>query len=360
MELSKINTIEKTLRNYEAENAPYHYSIEYVSLDSNTLHSWTGSRRVTGADKFKETIEKLVELPSCKSIHIKVYSGRTGNKVILSDDIAVRGKDFYVATPQVQPEHKREKPESAQAQTTNNNTAQAGGMELIATVLGIGSVGGLNGTEMLGSLLSFRDQQLDTKYRMMELQKEIAQLTLEKKNLTEQLNFNTSTVEQLEAENDALQSKIEDLEEEVERLQKYVPENSPLGISLTALLGSVGERVIKNIVSKNPEKVASFLGTDGATLMGLFEAPNNQAAHKNTIVNHADVEIVPAEAVSEQRKHELNAIEGMTEWLKTLPLGELSMIQQLFVMFTQDLSLIELVYNWANGKKTKTTEFELQ
>lgn len=358
MELSKIRTIEKTLQNYDAEKSPYSYTIEYVSMDSNTMHSWTGSKRISGADKFNESVDKLVELPSCKSIHIKVYTGKTGNKVILSEDILIRGKELYPMQT-IMPEVKSKEKETILQTPQSQPQPQNNSLEFISAILGVGGLNGVeNPTQMLGSLLTFRDQQLDNKYAFMQMQKDIAQLQLEKKNLEEKLSQSEAELEGAENENGELQDKIDELEAEIVRLQKYIPENSALGLSLTALLGSVGQRVINNYVTKNPAGVAKLLGTDSQTLLGIFN--NNNDANQQAVVNSPDVEIETVEELSTQRKQELQAIENMATWLKSVSLDDLTMIQQLFILFSQDNELIQLVYGWASGNKKNVSEVNLE
>jgi predicted nuclease with TOPRIM domain len=93
-------------------------------------------------------------------------------------------------------------------------------------------------------------------------------LKLKNKVLEEKLESTARQVEELEAENESLNGTIDELEERNRELERYIPENSTLGISLSALGSSILNGFVKKVVSNNRDGVAKILGNRCADLMG--------------------------------------------------------------------------------------------
>lgn len=348
MELKKYNYITTTMASWDAEATPYWYEINWESIEEpGFLKSWTGKSRVTGQTKFRDAIEKLSSFPNCARIHLVVYSGQTGKKILMNETIPVNGNatGFPYPVYQKQEQRKQEPPQtSPQPQAPPQQTSQ---MDLIGAVLG---APGLSGTDVLHGLLQFRDERLETRYKILEFEKEIAQLRLEKSRLEDNVSGKEQLIQQLETDIEELEDQVATLEAENAKLQKYVPENSTLGLSLTHLGGAVLTNFAKKIVTSQPDKVARLLGTDSQTLLGLFEeAPVAPMEAKET--PSIQFEAVEDANVSDERKQQLAVIESITEFLKSLDHNNLAYVQRIVTLWYQDVDSIKWMHNYFTGNK---------
>lgn len=349
MELAKFTTIINAFKQYEEAKSPYWYSIDFETVEQpNVLQSWTGGNRSTGIDYFTNALNNLQKMQNCLKIYIKVYSGKTGKKQLMSDTFQIREynqPNYYPhVPPQVQNNKKAETMQSSPQPNVFN------GIDLLGAIFG---QPGLNGADVLPNLLNVRDKMIVSEFERKDLEKTIAQLQLSEKLLQERVNILEKEKEETEAENDDLYEQTEILQSKIKELEKYIPENSPIGLSITALGSSIMTNFVKKIVSNNPEGIARMLGTDSATLNGLFETkPLSQAQPepvkevKSVVVELSDEDLSP------ERKEELNVINAMTEFLKGLDRDNLSAVQQIFFIWAKNIDTISQMYQWATGGRT--------
>lgn len=356
MELKKYNYITETMMSWDADAKPYWYEISWESIEEpGLLKSWTGKSRVTGQTKFRDAIEKLSTFPNCARIHLVVYSGQTGKKTLMVETIPVndRSNGYYPVYPQ--PEQKKQEnnhpappPPPVQPQAQNTQ------MDLIGAVLG---APGLSGVDALHGLLQFRDERLETRYKILELEKEIAQLRLEKSRLEDNVSDRDEQIQELESDIEEMEGQLSILGAENERLQKYVPENSKIGISLTQLGSAVLTNFAKKVVTNQPDKVARILGTDSQTLLGLFDqAPTEPQQIRET--QSVNIEAVEEEEISDERKQQLQVIDGITGFLKSLDHNNLAYAQRIVNLWYKDIESIKWMFEYFSGNKNQEESHE--
>jgi len=351
MELAKFTTIINAFKQYEENKSPYWYTIEFETIDQpNRLQSWTGGVRSTGIDYFTSAMNNLQKMQNCLKIYITVYSGKTGKRQLMSETFQIRDPHQIPYYPQQIPpqiNNESKKNESTQQNQPQSQSNAFSGIDLLGAIFG---QPGLNGADVLPNLLNVRDKMIVSEFERKDLEKTIAQLQLSEKLLQERVNILEKEKEETEAENDDLYEQTEILQSKIKELEKYIPENSPIGLSITALGSSIMTNFVKKIVSNNPEGIARMLGTDSATLSGLFETkPLSQAQPepvrevKSVVVELSDEDLSP------ERKEELNVINAITEFLKGLDRDNLSAVQQIFFIWAKNIDTISQMYQWATG-----------
>ncbi len=344
MELKTYNTIIATLTEWDKEGKPYFYEISWESMDEpGKQRSWTGGSRETGVSKFTESVEKISKFTNCHKIHVVAYSGKTGKKEQMRETIKVN--ESYSSAYPVEQSAPALAP-AASAPAPPQPAAQPG-IDFISAILGF-DLGGLQGTDKINGLLAFRDKQLENRFEMIDKERERMSLTLDKKNIEERLEEANERLEGLEEENDALQEELERVNAENQKLQKYIPENSAIGVSLSALGTSVLTGFAKRIALNNPAGIAKLLGTDIETLKGIFDSePQTQVIAQE--VAPVSVEVVAEEQVSTVRKQELAVVSQISDWLKTLDREKLGMVQTLCGIWLRDIETLPQIHDWATG-----------
>ena len=164
----------------------------------------------------------------------------------------------------------------------------------------------------------------------------------EKKKLIEDNVLLKKENEELKEDNTKLYEINEELTEQVQDLQKYIPENIKIGdVSLTKVLGSIlgtaAETVVKNVVTKKPDKVRDILGdTAFEQLAGLLE-DEPEETYEELDENHEqhpvqELQSVPVSSEQEDR-HMLvaNAIHELNKRVSSSDLGKIQLIYYFFL-----------------------------
>lgn len=353
MELKTYNTIVATLSEWDKDQKPYFFEIGWEGIDEpGRIKSWTAGTRETGVSKFSEAVEKISKFPNCHKIHFTAYSGKTGKKEQLREVIKV--SESFSSYPVFQERHDRTKEQQPTPDVPPQpQTNPSGGMDLVSSILGF-DLNGLNGFDKVNGLLAFRDKQLETRFTMMDKERELATLVMEKKSLEEKLQDANEELEDVLEENEALKQRLDALGLENERLQKYVPENTALGVSLTAIGTAALNGLVKRIALGSPDKVAKLLGTDVETLKGVF-APelDSQPTVKPSAATPSpvSVEVVESENLTPERKQEVEVINHIADWMKTLDRRSLAMVQDMCNMWFNDIETLTQIHTWATGGK---------
>ncbi len=147
---------------------------------------------------------------------------------------------------------------------------------------------------------------------------------------------------ELREDNTKLYEINEELSEKVQDLQRYVPENIKIGeVSLTKVLGSIlgtaAEAVVKNVVSKKPEKIRDILGdTAFEQLAGLFEdqpGESYEEPDENQMQQPVqELQSVPVNPNQEDRHIQVaNAIHELNKRISSGDLGKIQLIYYFFL-----------------------------
>lgn len=348
MELAKFTTIINGFKQYEEAKSPYWYTIEFETVDQpNMLQSWTGGNRQTGIDYFTNALNNLQKMQNCFKIYIKVYSGKTGKRQLMSDTFQIREYNQPNFYPHVPPQVQNNKKTETAQQPIQPQPNAFNGFDLLGAIFG---QPGLSGADVLPNLLNVRDKMLVNEFERKDLEKTLAQLQLSEKMLQERVATLEREKEEVETEYDDLYEQNETLQSKIKELEKYIPENSPIGLSITALGSSIMTNFVKKIVSNNPEGVARILGTDKETLSGLFDSKPLSQAQPEPVreVKTVTVELSD-EDLSPERKEELNVINAIADFLKGLDRDNLSVVQQIFFIWAKNIDTISQMYQWASG-----------
>lgn len=359
MELNKYNHIINTFKQYEEQGSPYWYTVEWESVDEPTiLKNFSGAQRATGVDGFVRLINSLNELPNCAKIHVTVYSGRTGKKLLLSEVMVVR---TYIAPyPMQPPPQPQPAPKQLQQQPQPQPQQQMAGLDLLGVLFGTPS-GGLGATDVIQGALAIRDERLTAQFERKDLERDIAQLKLDKELLQSRLNEAEKRNTTLDTENGTLADKLDEYEQTINDLKKYVPENSVLGVSLSALGSSILSGFVKKVVSRNPQGVANLLGTDVASLGSLFGVDAPEAdEHTPTATGVAASVEMDDQTTDPARQQELQLIGIIANWLKTLDRGNLARVRSVVAMWQSDIATLPLMLSWAQGGQQGTTDAETE
>lgn len=346
MELQKYNSIVSTFRQYEEAKSPYWYTIEWEAIDQQGWKNWTGAKRVTGIETFINAVDSLQQLPNCANIRVVAYSGQTGKKELFSEIIEINGKKTNIYSYFLSSQETRKNSVSS-----NHSEQQKGfgATDLLGAILG---QPGLSGTDAIHGLLSIRDERIVNQFERKELEQKLLEAQLREKNLEEKIKNLEKKNATIENENEELSDTLDELERKIAELEKLKPQNSLLGVSLTGIASTVAENIIKKIVLSNPDAVANILGTDKKMLHGLFEQQVEQ--NNNQHNDNSEIEIEEVE-LSTERKQELEVIDKITEYLKTLDRKQLGYVQNIVYLWLQDVDTIQLMYEWASGKGNKSS-----
>lgn len=359
MELNKYERLVENFKDWDSREHKYGFTISIETLQEPGQKKIITIEKNTGADVFRENMQRVFENPDVASVEVNIYSGISPRaKLQNTETVRVRQNQHFPIVNYNMPQPKerivteKQEPEQSQQQAPPQNSG-LNGFDMLMGVLGIevpqDGLGGINAGQTLKSMLNFRDGILTDRLSMTEKIKEIAELKLKMDELIKQNEALTTENNELYDDYEKLENELKELEEENERLQKYKPENSLLGISLTQLGSAMLERAAVNFVRNKPKLVSGLLGVDSDTLLDML----SDEEQPTTSVQHAETQDVEISGIDDnltpERKQELAVIKRLTEWLKQLSRHNLALIEALTTMYAQDNELIELHYNWARG-----------
>ena len=363
MELNKYERLVETFRDWDSQEQRYGFELTFEPYKSGHKKIAT-VQKIAGADVFSDKMQRLFENTEVAVVEINIYSGTSSRaKLLNTETIRVRQNSnapivtYSPPQPKERKVTERAEPQQTQQQAPPQNSG-LNGFDVLMGVLGIevsqDGLGSVNAGETLKSMLNFRDGILTQRLSIAEKDKEIADLKLKIEEILKQNKLLTSENEKLFKNYEKLEGEIQVLEDENIDLQKYKPENSLLGISLTQLGSAILEKTAINMVKNRPNFVSGLFGIDSATLLGLLSDEEQPAPSAQT-VETPDVEISGInDNLTSERKQELAVIEQITKWLKQLSRRNLAYIEALTAMYMQDNELIEMHYNWANGANNKS------
>lgn len=360
MELNKYERLVENFKDWDSREHKYGFTISIETLQEPGQKKIITIEKNTGADVFRENMQRVFENPDVASVEVNIYSGISPRaKLQNTETVRVRQNQHFPIVNYNMPQPKerivteKQEPEQSQQQAPPQNSG-LNGFDMLMGVLGIevpqDGLGGINAGQTLKSMLNFRDGILTDRLSMTEKIKEIAELKLKMDELIKQNEALTTENNELYDDYEKLENELKELEEENERLQKYKPENSLLGVSLTQLGSAILEKTLINTVKNRPGLASGLLGVDSATLLSMLE--EQPKVTQTTDVPEVEISGINSNLTPE-REQELAIIEKLTAWLKQLSRHNLALIEALTLMYQQDNNLIELHYNWANGSRNE-------
>jgi len=353
MELNVLKSIEDKLDSWETDGEqPIYFTVAYDTHDNpRDFNVYNLNARKTGAKALRDIISKVEQIVNSRCIKITYY--RTGrSRDVLGSDI------FPLKNYKMESISIIDKPEvTKQPAVSQPNPSPIQGMDFIGAILGMNS--SLNGADALNGILEFRDKQIMAKFESQDKDKTIAQLQLENKLLAEKLQESERKYNELDEENESLLGDLDELVATNATLQKYIPENSRLGVSMVQVGSSILNGVLKGVIHRNPEVVAKLFGTDAQTLKGMFDG--TPQATPQPVIESPAVSVSLAEDdtnLSPERKKEIQGIQEVDDWLKSLDSKTLGMVFGLIYLWNKDIKTLTLHYNWATGTTGSVDEDE--
>lgn len=319
VEYKKIEEIASRLRQYEEDGKPRYFNISYTSR-SYVEPQLIGGERLFGEQVFRERINSALYTYKADKIIINEFNQKSRNvkTAVSTIEILIDREDSYPATLTVQPDVKEETKKS------QSTTVQ---QQDIAAVL-----------EELGYVRQDMRSEVAKEYQLIKEQEEKERLI----NENEKLKLENV---QLEKENSDLLKKNTELFEEVEKLRAYVPDNFKIGnLSVTKTLGSIlgvaTETLVKNIVTKKPERVRTLLGDVAfEQLSGFMEDETDELGATETREEPEPLE--PLESVSEEEQQQQKIAEAIHALNLRISLEELGKIHLMYAFIVDENEAID-------------------
>lgn len=315
----KIDQIATRLREYEKDGKARYYRISYVSPEYKEPQI-VGGDRVSGEQNFRDRIYKVLDDFKPTKIIVEEFNQKSRNMKEAASTIEIDVEQE--ANPYFS---------HAQAPTGNKESDKKESKKEDGKT-------GLSASEVQAMLDKNRvDMQSDFEARLKLEREKDHKDRIEAEN--EQLK---SDVKELEILNEGLGKKNDELVAEVERLGKYVPENLKIGnVSVTKTLGSIlgtaTETLLKNVVTKKPEKLRGLLGDVAfEQLAGFMEDEPEEQSLEGF---HAEEVIDPLEPMEQlsPEEEEKNKITGAIHQLnQSANREELGKLQILYAYLLSD------------------------
>lgn len=335
IELNKVDEIANRLRQYELDNKPRYFNMSYTNASFDTPQ--LVAERISGEHEFRNRINEAVNTYQAEKIIVEEFNqkAKSVKDPVNTVEILVKDKNQINIHPVIQPQNKQEVQERP-------------------------SVG--NPFEHYGGFDGFKQEirsELAKEYQLLREQEEKQKLRDENQRLTKENA-------ELNEDNTQLFELNQELSEQVQNLQKYVPENLKIGdVSLTKMLGSIlgtaTETVVKNIVTRKPEKVKEILGDvafeqlSGLLDDSLEEEPNEELVQEQL----QELQAVPDQ--SEQEVKHLAVANAIHELNSRIPSSQLGKIQLIYYHFLNEDETIneeklDEIIQFINNKKQSDNE----
>ena len=329
VEHNKIEEIANRLRQFEQDGNTRYFSIAYTSNDYKKPQQ-SGGERLTGERAFRGRINEVLYQTNANKIIVKEYKQRARN----------------VKTPENEVEIiiNREGGQAQQGQPQDDKSQPGSQSEEIRRI-----------QEALGNVVSMMGQKEISKQEgRSEAEKDfqLEQEKQEKRKLQEENEGLRKENEELHAHNEKLLDTNDELTVEVERLQKYIPENYQIGNFkptkiLGAVLGTATETLISNFVATKPHVVEALLGKElGSQIAGLMGAGNENAQPANgpETDNRAAQGF---QQLSEEDEEKQEVVQSLYEINASATMEQLEDIKLLYYLFLREDGTI-------NGEKLQS------
>lgn len=307
IELNKIDEIANRLRRYEQDNKPRYFNLHYINKDFPEPQQI--AERINGETEFRNRVNEAINVYSAEKIVVEEFNQKSKNVKEPVNVVEITVKEKNNPYPPVILEK--------QARSTTE-PIQIG-----------------NPFEAYGGLEGFKQEvrsEVAKEYQLLKEQEE------KRKLIDEYEKLKKDNIE-LNEDNTKLYELNSELSEKIQQLQKYVPDNLKIGnVSLTKMLGSIlgtaTETVVKNIVTKKPEKIKEILGdTAFEQLTGLLDDQTDVELDENQIQQPVqELQTVPTGDEQEDR-HVLvaEAIHELNTKITSQQLGKIQLIYYHFL-----------------------------
>lgn len=312
IELNKIDEIASRLLQYEADGKPRYFNLKYIN--QNFAEPQLFAERISGEKEFRRRVDEGVNVFHADKIIVEEFNQKSKNvkEPVSTSEIQVKDNINITYTPA---------PRNKQAEPEEDNKKQPQ----------------YDPFEKFGGFDGFRQElrsEVAKEYQLIREQEEKRKLLEENAKLKQEN-------EELNEDNTKLFELNQELGEKVRELQRYVPENLKIGdVSLTKMLGSIlgtaTETVVKNIVTRKPEKVKELLGeTAFEQLSGLWTEDDEEETD-DTQVQQVVQELQSVPSPPGQDENHIRVANAIHELNSRIPSPQLAKIQLIYYHFLNE------------------------
>ncbi len=310
IELNKIDEIANRLRQYGLDNKPRYFNMYYTNPHFNSPQLL--AERISGEKEFRNRVHEAINTYDAEKVIVEEFNQKAKSikEPVNTVEIIIKDKNSINIYPAMRPSKERE---GAGRDNPGDPFEKFGGFE--------GFKNEVRG-EVAKEYQLIREQE--DKQRLLEENRELAR---ENHELVE--------------DNTNLYETNQELSEQVQKLQKYVPENLKIGdVSLVKMIGSVlgtaTETFVKNVVTRNPEKVKEYLGeTAFQQLSGLLDDDTGEKINEETLQGQVQ-ELQPVTGHPGQEEKHLAVASAIHELNSRIPSGQLGKIQLIYYYFLNE------------------------
>jgi hypothetical protein len=335
-EISKIDTLYKTLKEHDDNGIVYNYKIEFTTPD-NGMMLQQFVKMDTGAELCRKKINYLIEEMGADTIRVKVYSGENQRHLLNKEPYLIEVRDTGSQKRRVLMQ---------EAEPAPQNYVPAA--QPSQPLPGLGSLEGFTGLAGLEKVLEARTQVRDKEY---ELRVASDKMTA----IQEKLGDLEKEFDEIEQENEKLWDENNHLKTENEKLKKYKPEGNfkLLGFDGSKLLGSIIGESVRHIARKNPTgalKIAERLGLTSDDLAGFIE--------DGTPEEHLTPEQPDNEQLTEAQQKHLAVCDEIRDWLYDVSTDELTDLYRVLYVLVHNTALVQPTITFLKSKTTQREEKE--
>jgi hypothetical protein len=350
IEYEKIDEIANRLRQYEEDGKAHYFNIEYNNGTDEDGKSFKIAEKLSGEQAFRKKIYYVLNSLKPDEIIVteftqKSRNGKPVNKIVIDvNNEPGETPPVHYAIQQPSKGKSEEKSKSGQDD-----------LKII-----------LQRVESLGQNLSGEETIRQKAYTEYALKNELERKDEKIKKLEEEIKKLTFDVEELNGDNTKLYKYNEELVTENRKLQKFVPDNITVaGVSITKMLGSIlgtaTETLVRNVVTKKPDTIKSFLGETGLNaLSGIFEDTDETSLPENQQVSEGHQELQKVEPLTPEQEDKLKIIGIIHDVNNKATTEQLGRIQLLYYHILDDdesinddnlLALAKFAHNQYNEKQ---------
>ena len=232
--------------------------------------------------------------------------------------------------PQPQPQQQQEQPQ---------NSMNMAGMNDVFKLMGFDVNTSLEGFEnknmgLFGTIMAVRENNIREEFKREKEKERYDNLLIEKTKLESELEGVKKELADEQAHSEQLEDEIDELNEQIEELEKRNPDNSLYGVSLVG----VGAKIVENLARKHASFVGGLAGMNGDAFKKMLDDDDNQAIQQQVAAPVTDVEVEPV--ADDERSQKIAEI---GKFLKTLSDEDFERIWQLMGAFHKDNSLIQKI-----------------
>lgn len=232
--------------------------------------------------------------------------------------------------PQPQPQPQQEQPQNGMSMAGMNDVFKLMGFDVNTSLEGFEN----KNMGLFGTIMAVRENNIREEFRREKEKERYDNLLVEKTKLESELEGVKKELADEQAYSEKLEDEIDELNEQIEELEKLKPEHSFAGISLVG----VGTKIVENIARKHASFVGSLAGMNGEDFKKMLDNDDNQAIQQPVATPVTDVEVEPV--ADDERSQKIAEI---GKFLKTLSDEDFERIWQLMGAFHNDNSLIQKI-----------------